>query len=213
MLIYRALNKVNGKSYIGKTEKTLNQRQKWHFDSVKRKSHFAFHRALAKYSIDSFEWQILDTTDDLDDLNAKEQHYIALYESFGANGYNMTAGGEGQSGWDPSPETRALWSQQRKGKTPWNKGNINYQYVPVPPEEKERRQKIANQKRSEALKGRKVWNEGKTFARTQYKVTYKDGTEKIGTRLELDLPRRTIQMMFRDKCGSRKYNIMKIERL
>ena len=213
MLIYRVINKINGKSYIGKTEKTLEKRQEWHLASVKQKSKFAFHRALAKYGIESFEWQVLDTANDSHDLNSKEQHYITLYESFGPNGYNMTAGGEGQTGWNPSLETRALWSQPRKGKTPWNKGKIFSQHVPLTPEEKERRQQIANQKRSEALKGRKVWNEGKTFAYTQYKVTYKDGTEKTGTRLDLDLPRQTIQMMFRDKCGSRKYNIMKIERL
>lgn len=213
MLIYRAINKINGKSYIGKTEKSLEKRQEWHLASVKQESKFAFHRALAKYGIDSFEWQVLDTATDLQDLNTKEQHYIALHESFGPNGYNMTAGGEGQTGWNPSSETRSLWSQQRKGKTPWNKGNTFSRYIPLTAEEKQHRQQIANQKRSQSMKGCKVWNEGKTWAYTQYKVTYKDGTEKIGTRLDLDLPRQTIQMMFRDGCGSRKYNIQKIQRI
>ena len=215
MLIYRAINKINGKSYIGKTEKTLEKRQEWHLASVKQKSKFAFHRALAKYGAESFEWQVLDTADNLNDLNIKEQQYIALYESFGTNGYNMTAGGEGQTGWIPSDQTRALWSQQRKGKTPWNKGNNFSRYIPVAPDEKECRQRIANQKRSEALKGRITWNTGLagTYGRTKYKVIYKDGSEAIGTRVDLGLPKSTIDTMFRDKCGSRKYNIMKIERL
>jgi hypothetical protein len=127
----------------------------------------------------------------------------------------MTKGGEGQKGWVPAAETRAVWSQQRKGKTPWNKGNTFSTYKPVSEEEKSQRKEIANQKRSEALKGRKTWNLGlkNAYALTKYKVTYKDGIEKIGTRLELELPKQTIDTMFRDKCGSRKYNIMKIERL
>lgn len=214
MLIYRAINKINGKSYIGKTEKTLETRRSWHLASVKQKSKFAFHRALAKHGVESFEWYVLDTADDLQDLKTKEQQYISLYESFGHNGYNMTAGGEGQTGWIPSDQTRELWSQQRKGKQPWNAGTAMLKQKKSE-EEMAATQLAANQKRSEALKGRKTWNTGLagTYAKTIYKVTYKDGTEKVGTRLDLNLPPQTIGMMFRDKCGSRKYNIMKIERL
>lgn len=215
MLIYRAFNKINGKSYIGKTEKTLEKRRDWHLASVKQNSKFAFHRALAKYGAESFEWHVINVADSLSDLNIKEQQYIKLYESFGPKGYNMTAGGEGQSGWNPSDKTRALWSEQRKGRTPWNKGNEASKYKPKTQEEKNQNKIIANQKRSEALKGRKTWNAGlkDSYARTIYKVTYKDGSIKVGTRLELELPRQTINTMFRDKCGSRKYNIQKIERI
>ena len=214
MLIYRAVNKINGKSYIGKTEKSLAKRREWHVASVRQNSKFAFHRALAKYGVESFEWQVIDTADSLSALNAKERQNIALYESFGPNGYNMTAGGEGQTGWIPSSETRALWSDQRKGSVPWNKGNTNSKYKPKTQEEKNHNKIIGNLKRSAALKGRKTWNTGlkNAYARTIYKVTYKDGSIKIGTRLELELPRQTINTMFRDKCGSRKYNIEKIER-
>ena len=213
MLIYRAVNTVNGKSYIGKTEKTLEVRRDLHLATAKQKSQFAFHRAIAKYGVDAFEWQVLETCDSLDNLNAKEKDYIQLYESFGPEGYNMTAGGEGQSGWNPSTETRALWSEQRKGKSPWNKGMKTYQYTPVTDELKKINQEQANQKRSKALKGRHPWNKNKKWARTFYKVIYKDGTIKTGTRIDLDLPRSTINTMFRDSCGSRKYNIEKIERV
>jgi group I intron endonuclease len=215
MLIYRAVNKINGKSYIGKTEKSLDTRREWHLASVKQHSKFAFHRALAKYGIESFEWHVIDTADNLSELNSKEQKYIELYESFGPNGYNMTAGGEGQTGWVPSAETRELWSDQRKGRVPWNKGNEYSKYKPKTQEEKDQNKIIANQKRSAALKGRKTWNTGlkDAYARTIYKVTYKDGSVKVGTRIELGLPRTTINTMFRDHCGSRKYNVMKIERI
>lgn len=214
MLIYRAVNKINGKSYIGKTEKSLDTRREWHLASVKQHSKFAFHRALAKYGIESFEWHVIDTADNLSELNSKEQKYIELYESFGPNGYNMTAGGEGQTGWVPSAETRELWSRQRKGKPSWRAGTAKPKIVKSP-EEKEKTKLLANQKRSATLKGRVPWNAGKSgvYGYTKYKVIYKDGTEKIGTRLELGLPKQTVDTMFRDRCGSRKYNIMKIERV
>jgi group I intron endonuclease len=216
MVIYRAINKINGKSYVGKTEKDLETRQQWHYASVRQKSQFAFHRALAKYGAESFDWEVLDLySTDISELNKKEQYYIALYESFGPNGYNMTAGGEGQSGWVPSEETRKVWSAQRKGKTPWNKDIKTYRYTPVSEEQKEINQKNANQKRSDSLKGRVPWNNGKSglYGYTKYKVIYKDGSIKEGTRIDLQLPKSTIDTMFRDKCGSRKYNIQKIERL
>lgn len=214
MLIYRAVNKINGKSYIGKTEKSLDTRRDWHVASVKQNSKFAFHRALAKYGIESFEWHVIDTADNLSELNSKEQQYIELYESFGPNGYNMTAGGEGQTGWVPSAETRELWSRQRKGKPSWRAGTAKPKIVKSP-EEKEKTKLLANQKRSATLKGRVPWNAGKSgvYGYTKYKVIYKDGTEKIGTRLELGLPKQTVDTMFRDHCGSRKYNVMKIERI
>jgi len=212
MLIYRAINTINGKSYIGKTEKSLDTRRDLHLAAAKQKSHFAFHRAIAKYGPDAFEWQILDTADDLQDLNQKEQRYISLYESFGLKGYNMTAGGEGQSGWVPTEQTRQTWSQQRKGKSPWNKG-MKTLYTPVTEEQKKKNQELANQKRSQALKGRKPWNKNREWAKTVYRVIYKDGTVKLGTRIDLELPKSTIDTMFRDQCGSRKYNIQKIERV
>jgi group I intron endonuclease len=213
MLIYRAYNIVNGKSYIGKTEKTLELRKNLHFSSVKQGSKFAFHRAIAKYGVESFVWEILDTTNNVFELNTKEKYYIKLYESFSNKGYNMTAGGEGQTGWKPSANTRELWSKQRKGKSSWNAGTAKTKVKS--PEEKQKTQEIANQKRSQALTGRKTWNAGLkgVYARTNYKVIYKDGTEKIGTKLDLGLPKTTIDTMFRDKCGSRKYNIKKIERI
>jgi len=214
MLIYRAVNKINGKSYIGKTEKSLITRREWHFASVKQRSKFAFHRALAKYGIESFEWHVIDTAMNLLELNSKEQHYIALYESFGPKGYNMTAGGEGQTGWVPSAETRELWSRQRKGKPSWNADTAKPKKFKSP-EEKEKTKILADQKRSNTLKGRIPWNAGKSgvYGYTRYKVIYKDDTEKIGTRVELGLPKQTVDTMFRDSCGSRKYNIKKIERL
>lgn len=215
MLIYKATNKINQKSYVGKTEKTFEERMSAHLTDAKRDKGFAFHAAIRKYGEENFVWEIVeDNIVEEEILNQKEEYYIALYESFGPKGYNMTKGGEGQKGWVPSEETRAKWSEQRKGKDPWNKGTAKPKKV-LSEEEKAARKADADRRRSETQKGRKTWNTGMkdVYGRTTYKVTYKDGTEKVGTKVDLGLPKMVIDYMFRDKCGSRKYNIKSIERV
>jgi group I intron endonuclease len=215
MLIYKVTNQINQKSYVGKTELSFNIRKNNHLSDTRRGCEFAFHRALRKYGEENFVWEIVeDGIEDKTLLDDKERHYIALYESFGPKGYNMSEGGEGQTGWVPSDKTRAKWSEQRKGKAPWNKGTAKPKKI-LTEEERAARKADANRRRSEAQKGKKTWNTGlkDVYGRTTYKVTYKDGTEKIGKRFELGLTKGEIDYMFKDNCGSRKYNIKSIERL
>ena len=214
MLIYKVTNQINQKSYVGKTELPFNIRKNNHLSDTRRGCEFAFHRALRKYGEENFLWEIVeDGIEDKTLLDDKERYYIALYESFGPKGYNMSEGGEGQTGWVPSDETRAKWTEQRKGRAPWNKGTAKPKKV-LTEEERAARKADADRRRSEALKGRKTWNTGMSdqYARAKYKVIYKDGIEKIGTRLDLRLTKMAINYMLRDNCGSRKYNIKSIER-
>lgn len=214
MLIYKVTNQINQKSYVGKTELPFNIRKNNHLSDTRRGCQFAFHRALRKHGEENFLWEIIeDGIEDKTLLDEKERYYIALYKSFGPKGYNMSEGGEGQTGWVPSEETRAKWSEQRKGREPWNKGTSKPKKI-LSEEEQAARKADADRRRSEKLKGKKTWNTGlvNQYARTKYKVTYKDGNEKIGTRLDLGLTKMVIDYMLRDNCGSRKYNIAKIER-
>jgi len=215
MLIYKVTNQINQKSYVGKTELPFNIRRNNHLSDTRRGCQFAFHRALRKYGEENFTWEILeDTIEDKLLLDDRERFYISLYKTFGPNGYNMSEGGEGQTGWVPSDETRAKWSAQRKGKEPWNKGTGKPKKV-LTEEEKAERKADADRRRSETLKGRKTWNTGLagTYTRSIYKVTYKDGSVKVGSRIELGLTEMAISYMQRDKCGSRKYNIKCIEKV
>lgn len=43
----------------------------------------------------------------------------------------------GHKGWKPSEETRALWSEQRKGRVAWNKGKTGYK-INYPKDRKEK---------------------------------------------------------------------------
>lgn len=112
MIIYKATNKINGKSYIGQTTKTLEERIKGHL-RVKKKLYF--HRALEEYSNDNFEWSILEKCLNKEDLNLKEKYYIKYYDTFGENGYNSTTGGHY---FKMTDEIRKKLSESHKGHIP-----------------------------------------------------------------------------------------------
>ena len=96
MYIYKITNLVNQKCYIGQTTNRPETRFKQH-RSQKTCGTVALYRAFRKYGIENFEFKvILQCTKS--DLNYYEQSCIALYDSFGSNGYNMTLGGDGTLG-------------------------------------------------------------------------------------------------------------------
>lgn len=114
-LVYLATNKINGKVYVGITRKYLNRRISEHLAKLKSKKLYAFHRALIKYGIDSFTFEVIDECLTKDSLREKEIYYIALYQAFSREkGYNLTTGGEG--GFQMSQETRDKMSKNKKGK-------------------------------------------------------------------------------------------------
>jgi hypothetical protein len=97
MIIYRALNTINGKSYIGLTTLDLGQRKHKHWlnsrnpDKNKKQ---AFYLAINKYGWESFEWQELCSCLNKKDLSELEKQFIKEYDTYN-NGYNNTVGGEG----------------------------------------------------------------------------------------------------------------------
>lgn len=120
-VIYKAENKINGKIYIGKTANKFNERKQNHISQAKRGSNFYFHKALIKYGIENFEWEILCQCDDKNKLNLLEKFYITAYKKTYIL-YNMTEGGEGVCGRIVSDETRRKISEANKGQVPWIAG-------------------------------------------------------------------------------------------
>ena len=94
MIIYKAVNKINGKVYIGKTTRSLECRLGEH----KHEKRMPFSRAFKKYGVENFNILIIDSANDEKELNIKEIKWIAYYRSKKPNGYNITDGGDGTSG-------------------------------------------------------------------------------------------------------------------
>ena len=122
-VIYKATNIKNGKCYIG-VDSNWPHRKSAHKCAVKRGSDLLFHKAIRKYGWDSFKWELLEESDNIDYLlNERETHHIAKHNSYYLNnGYNMTFGGEATLGWKPSDETKIKISESNKGRKAWNKG-------------------------------------------------------------------------------------------
>jgi len=105
--IYRILNKVNGKSYIGQTVYDCPKRR-WnvHKNNCKNEKYQQYiYRAIRKDGLENFEFTVIYKCE-TNLLSELESKYISEFNTFGEGGYNMTSGGEGRRGYKLSEETK-----------------------------------------------------------------------------------------------------------
>lgn len=92
--VYKITNLINGKIYIGRTERNLNQRFSGHVSgakSGKRECYFA--RAIRKYGAKNFKIELIETNLTLEENKLRERYYISLFESDKkGKGYNLENG-------------------------------------------------------------------------------------------------------------------------
>lgn len=94
MLVYKITNKINGKNYIGITEKTLDERYAQHLAKCRQGDTRHLYQSMRKYGVDSFEISIIENNiQSLDELKQKEKEYVIKYNAYSL-GYNMTEGGD-----------------------------------------------------------------------------------------------------------------------
>lgn len=96
MYIYKVTNIINGKSYIGKTTKSVDERWKLHLSDMKKKNdNNYFHNAIRKYGNENFEKSVIYECDDINILNLMETFKIMVNHTHKSEGgYNVTWGGE-----------------------------------------------------------------------------------------------------------------------
>jgi group I intron endonuclease len=98
--IYRILNKITQKCYIGES-KCLNINRRWnqHKKTIENNKGYcpALRDAVIKYGIENFIFTVIIVCFD-DDRFKYEKEYINKYNSVVPNGYNVTNGGEGGGG-------------------------------------------------------------------------------------------------------------------
>ncbi|MCK9571654.1 GIY-YIG nuclease family protein [Candidatus Pacearchaeota archaeon] len=96
MIIYKVTNLVNGKIYIGKTIRTLEQRQNEHYlaatDPHYEGHNSVFHKAIRAFGIENFEWKTIDTVWFAESLALLENKYIDQFKSLVPHGYNSLHG-------------------------------------------------------------------------------------------------------------------------
>lgn len=96
--IYIIRNKINNKVYIGQTTQAMDERFKQHCKPSEHKRHkYTLYRAMTKYGVENFYYEIIEENIPVNKLNTKEIYYIEKYNSYVKNnGYNSTKGGDGR---------------------------------------------------------------------------------------------------------------------
>ena len=116
-IIYKVTNTLSGKSYVGQTQDSFHRRRLAHENlALKPKPSYYFHKALKKHGPENFEWVILEECP-AENLDNREQFYIAQLDTFAPKGYNLTKGGLTTFG--ASGEFHYLAKMTAEEKTAW----------------------------------------------------------------------------------------------
>jgi group I intron endonuclease len=163
-LIYM-LTSPSNKRYVGQTVTTVAKRVKQHCQPSSGCK--AIRDAIKKYKIENFKIETIIQCNN-SELNDYEIHFIAHYDTFGKNGYNLTKGGDGNKGYKHTEESKRKISEAQKGKYIGEKNHFYGKH-----HSEETRKKISEKhkgkilteehkrKLSEAGKGRKHSEESK----------------------------------------------------
>jgi len=119
MIIYKSINKINGKMYIGQTIASLKERKYKHKSLAKNNSQLYFHRAIRKYGWKNFKWEIIEEPDK-EIGGQRETYYIKKFGCKSPNGYNLTDGND-----NTTLGLRFEWTDEQKAGI-IGKNNSNY---------------------------------------------------------------------------------------
>ena len=104
--IYKIVNDINGKIYIGKTSNTVEERFKEHIQDSKKKrcEKRPLYDAMNKYGIENFRIEQIEEVKNDEVASEREQFWINQLRTYigfiDCNGYNATLGGDSKRYYD-----------------------------------------------------------------------------------------------------------------
>jgi len=157
--IYMLTNLITLLCYVGKTIDFKN-RMSQHRRHIKLDNTYV-HNSIRKHGWHNFKVEILIDNIPEEALSNLEIYYIAFYNTIRPNGYNLTRGGEGTSGYKHTKKAREKISQaairrqanrDRVGSVSFNKRLNKYHAIGPYPESKFIGYYLKKDKAEEALK-------------------------------------------------------------
>ena len=113
--IYIITNKINNKKYVGQT---INPKKRWSAHKYEgihyNYTNIALYNAMKKYGVENFEFKVIESNIDINEINDRETFWIKKINTYKPNGYNLTFGGEGLQGFKMSKESKDKLSKIAK---------------------------------------------------------------------------------------------------
>jgi len=104
-IIYKIVCTISGKIYVGRTQEKLSKRIYKH-KYYSKKGRPGVDSAIAKYGWENFTVEVIEECP-IEQLNEREIFWITTLNSKAPNGYNLTDGGDGCTGYKHTAESRA----------------------------------------------------------------------------------------------------------
>lgn len=93
--VYKIINKVNGKIYIGGTSQSANDRLREHKYKARNGMESPLYRAIREYGEECFDAEVIEDCNSREELDNRERYWIANLSSTNPEiGYNIKAGGD-----------------------------------------------------------------------------------------------------------------------
>lgn len=107
--IYLITNLLNHKKYVGITKFSIEERFLQH-----TKKGFLLTEAVQKYGKQKFSIELIEEVESAERAYELEIFYIKKYNTKAPSGYNLTDGGDGIFGWQPTDEYRQECSERTR---------------------------------------------------------------------------------------------------
>lgn len=115
--VYKIINRLSGKSYIGITKLSPRERFKVHtWKALGDRPRRGISSAIRKYGVENFVVVTLYRRLSFREACLTERALIASHGTLTPGGYNLTSGGDAMPGHEVSAESRARMSASHKGK-------------------------------------------------------------------------------------------------
>lgn len=97
MHIYRITNTINNKMYIGQTIQK-NPKMRWydHCARTRNGQNNHLYNSMRLHGVENFVWEVIDSANNLDELNLKEQHWLDEYRKI-TEVYNIREAGNNKT--------------------------------------------------------------------------------------------------------------------